>query len=374
MVFLIVSHVQHKRNAQGIIGGYGPYVREMNIWLKHFDKVIVVAPVTNCEYDAIDLPYQHDNIEFVQVPAFEFTSFLQALRSTMILPFIMWRIIFAMRRADHIHLRCPGNMGLLGCVAQIFFPNKKKTAKYAGNWDWNSQQPRTYRWQQKILQSTRLTKNMTALVYGNWEGATKNIKSFFTASYRKDEIVPTKVRDLDGVIKLIFIGGLNSGKRPLVSIQTAEQLVTRGHEVELFMLGDGKERNELSDYVKQHNLGLCVHLLGNVNAEEVKDYASKAHFLIFASKSEGWPKAVAESMFWGCLPITTNVSCVAEMLGFGERGNLVSPDASEIADAIEYYLNNSHEYHEKAQAAMDWSRQYTLERFEDEVSKLLKDE
>lgn len=374
MTFLIVSHVLHKRNALGVIGGYGPYVREMNIWLKHVDKAIVVAPIINCEHDAIDLPYEHDNIEFVQVPAFEFTSLLQSLRSVVMLPVIMHRILFSMRRADHIHLRCPGNMGLLGCVAQIFFPNKRKTAKYAGNWDWNSQQPRTYRWQQIILQSTFLTKNMTALVYGNWAGATKNIKPFFTASYRKEEIVPTKVRDLKGVINLIFIGGLNSGKRPLVSIQTAEQMVARGHHVEMFMLGDGKEKSELEEYIKQHNLEACVHLLGNVNAEEVKDYASKSHFLIFASKSEGWPKAVAESMFWGCLPITTNVSCVAEMLGYGERGNLVTPDSSEIADTIEYYLSNPQEYQSKALAAMNWSRQYTLERFEDDVSKLLADE
>ena len=36
--------------------------------------------------------------------------------------------------------------------------------------------------------------------------------------------------------------------------------------------------------------------------------------------SEGWPKVIAEGMFWGCLPIATRVSCVPNMLNNGKRG------------------------------------------------------
>jgi len=371
MTFTIISHVLHKRNSKGEIGGYGPYIREMNLWIKHVDKLIVVAPIQDKEFDAIDLPYLHNDIHFVEVPSIEFTSVKQSLRSLIVLPAIFSRIMAAMHKADHIHLRCPGNMGLLGCIVQILFPHKRKTAKYAGNWDWNSNQPRTYRWQQRLLQSTRLTKNMTALVYGSWPGATINIKPFFTATYSEKEIVPTEPRSLDGTIKLVFIGSLNVGKRPLVSVQTAEQLHKRGHEVELNLLGEGKDRAMLEQYIEQHALKGYVHLRGNVNGEEVKQHVSTSHFLVFASMSEGWPKAVAESMFWGCVPLTTRVSCVAEMLGVGIRGSLVSPDAKEIANTIEQYLRTPEDYHTQAQAAMDWSRQYTLEKFEEEITKLI---
>ena len=371
MTFTIISNVLHKHNSKGEIGGYGPYVREMNLWLKHVDKLIVVAPIQDKDFDAIDLPYLHNDIHFVEVPSFDFTSVQQSLRSLIMLPVIFHRIMAAMRKSDHIHLRCPSNMGLLGCVAQVFFPKKKKTAKYAGNWDWASQQPRSYRWQQRLLQNTCLTKNMTALVYGTWPDATINIKPFFTASYSEKEIVPTNPRSLDGTLKLVFIGGLYAGKRPLVSVQTAEQLHGRGHEVELNLLGEGKDRDMLEQYIEQHDLKEFVHLRGNVNGEEVKQYVSASHFLVFASMSEGWPKAVAESMFWGCVPLTSRVSCVAEMLGDGERGTLVNSDAEEIANTIEQYLKEPEDYQTKAQAAMDWSRQYTLEKFEEEITKLI---
>jgi hypothetical protein len=45
---------------------------------------------------------------------------------------------------DHIHLRCPGNMGLIGCFIQMLFPSKTKTAKYAGNWVPNNLGPISY--------------------------------------------------------------------------------------------------------------------------------------------------------------------------------------------------------------------------------------
>jgi len=50
-----------------------------------------------------------------------------------------------MKSANHIHLRCPGNIGLLACLIQILFPNTPKTSKYAGNWDPNAKQPFTYK-------------------------------------------------------------------------------------------------------------------------------------------------------------------------------------------------------------------------------------
>ena len=40
----------------------------------------------------------------------------------------------------------------------------------------------------RILSNTFLTKNMQVLVYGEWEGSSKNVKSFFTATYSELEV------------------------------------------------------------------------------------------------------------------------------------------------------------------------------------------
>lgn len=370
MNFLIVTHVKHKHD-RGCIGGYGPYVREMNLWLRHVDSVRIVAPIQCESFDAIDLPYEHSNLIFVPVPSFSLTSPSSVVLAALAMPIVFCRILLGMLWADHIHLRCPGNMGLLGCVVQILFPGKRKTAKYAGNWDQKSKQPWSYRLQQWLLANSFLTHNMQTLVYGQWPGQTQNIKPFFTATYHEAEVEPLKARSLDGEIKLVFVGGLTTGKQPLLAVQTVKTLIEHGHDVSLELMGEGPERSCLESFVTEHRLGERIRLLGNVDAATVKNKLQQAHFLIFLSKSEGWPKAVAEAMFWGCVPITTRVSCVPFMLGDGSRGTLIKPSVEEAVSAIEGYLINPDLYPQHACAAAEWSRQFTLEKFEQEIIILL---
>jgi glycosyltransferase involved in cell wall biosynthesis len=374
MTFTIISHVVHKRNKQGQIGGYAPNVREMNLWIKHVDKVVDVSPVEECEFDAIDIAYHHDTIEFIETPIFNLTSLTNIFKTILTLPLLFGKVYRGMAKADHIHLRCPGNQGLIGSFVQILFPSKAKTAKYAGNWDFESKQPWSYRWQQKLLRNTVITKNMQVLVYGNWPDKNKNIKPFFTATYSESEILETPIRtfEKDRPIKLIYVGSLVPGKQPLASAEVCKQLVAKGIKIELHFYGEGPERKALTEYISSNTLEESVFLHGNVNKDDLINAWRESHFLVFISKSEGWPKAVAESMFWGCLPLTTKVSCVPEMVGNGSRGDLVNPSPKEIAGLIENYILNAEVYAKKCREAMNWSQQYTLEKFEKEILGLLK--
>jgi glycosyltransferase involved in cell wall biosynthesis len=80
---------------------------------------------------------------------------------------------------------------------------------------------------------------------------------------------------------------------------------------------------------------------------------------------------VAERMFWGCVPITTKVSMVPEMVANGERGFLVQPEVNEIAAKTAFSRMNPEVYNNISERAMTWSRQFALEKFEWEISKLL---
>ncbi|VAW22811.1 Glycosyl transferase, group 1, partial [hydrothermal vent metagenome] len=353
-----------------------------------------------------------------------------------VIPKVMWQIYKAMKWADHIHLRCPGNIGLLGCFVQILFPNKPKTIKYAGNWDPKSKQPLSYRLQKQILSNSFLTKNAKVLVYGKWPNQSENIIPFFTASYSEQEIeqvdLERKVKSLrqactelsrsaqtdnmerhseqreailsneqiatsetprndeierhsaptcpagrlvpgshPNALNFIFVGGLTPGKQPLLSVQVIHQLKEKGYLIKLDMYGEGSEQVYIEKYIEENNLRNEVILHGNVIKETVKRAYKKAHFLLFISKSEGWPKVIAEAMFWGCLPISSGVSCIPYMLGDGTRGAIVNPNINEIVLVVEDYIKDKESYEKQTKKAMEWSRQYTLEKFEEEIKKLL---
>jgi glycosyltransferase involved in cell wall biosynthesis len=370
MKFLIISHALHKTK-ENTIYSYAPYVREMNIWLKYVDEVEVVAPLVSDSVSEIDMNYQHNNLVLTQIPAIQFTSITKTFISFLRLPIIFYKIFKACQRTDHIHLRCPGNIGLLACLVQIFFPKKIKTAKYAGNWDSKAKQPLSYKIQRWVLSNTLLTRNIQVLVYGEWKQQTKNIKPFFTATYSKSEIIELKKRDYSGALKFVFIGSLVEGKRPLLAIQILEVLKEQGKSVRLDIYGDGALKDGLQDYIKNNKLENMVFLHGNQSKEVIKTTLKLAHFSILPSKSEGWPKAIAEAMFFGVIPMATSVSCVPYMLDYGNRGILIDANLNNAVIKLIHALESVDTLELMSKMAANWSQNYTLEVFDTEIRKLL---
>ena len=388
MKFAIITHVQHIKNDSQYYG-YAPYIREMNIWLQYVDEVIVVAPLVNKELNPIHEKYCHSKLRFLTVSEFNITSVANFFKALFKLPKVFSTVYLAMSQADHIHLRCPGNMGLIGALVQMLFPNKPKTAKYAGNWDPRAKQPITYKLQRWILSNTFLTKNMQVLVYGDWENQTKNIKPFFTATYSESEVRGTKYevrsedeetrrrgdeesRSFRDGVKFLFVGTLSRGKQPLYAIQLVQELYEKGKKVTLELYGEGVLRKDLEYYIAQNNLETIVTLKGNQSKEAVLKAYQTSHFLILPSKSEGWPKVVAEAMFWGCVPIVSKVSCVPYMLDYGERGIQLEEQLETDISQVMHLLSDEFLYQKMASEGQNWSRQFTTDKFEVEIKKLLK--
>ena len=368
MKLTVATHVIH--NTQDTTySAYAPYVREMDIWFKYFNEVEVVAPLSSSK-QPLTKAYA-TNVSLTKVPSFQITGVWEVLKTVVKIPVVIFYLFRAFIRADHIHIRCPGNMGLLGCLVQICFPKKHKTVKYAGNWDPQSKQPVSYRLQKWILNNTFLTKNTRVLVYGEWPHTSKNIVPFFTATYHEAEKEPLYARTYHNSLKFVFAGTLSPGKRPLLVIQLVEELQKLGYQATLDILGDGVMFETLHTYITHHGLQPGIHLHGNLPVNEVKQYLKGSHFLVLPSQSEGWPKVVAEAMFWGAVPITTKVSCLPWMLDNGKRGILIDDDLAEAVKKIDSVLKNKDLLPILSDTAAKWSRRYTLEYFEEALKKLI---
>lgn len=376
MTFAIISHVNHY-NSQNQYWAYAPYVREMNIWLKYVDKVIVVAPCEKNDKGVIDLAYEHNQIHFKKVKSFDIKTLKAFLNTIIALPTIFVKVFGAMQNANHIHLRCPGNMGLVGAIVQIFFPGKTKTAKYAGNWDPKAKQPFTYKLQRWILSNTFLTRNMQVLVYGEWENQTKNIKPFFTATYNTNDIenveIQMQILEFQEPIRFIFVGTLSVGKQPLYALKLIEELNKKGMQVSIEFYGEGKQTEILNNYIESNHLNKIAFLRGNQSKETLLSTYKNSDFLLLPSKSEGWPKVVAEAMFWGCLPVALPVSCVPYMMGNGSRGIILEGNLFEDSNQLVKVINNPGLYQKMTFEAQSWARQFTTDKFETEIKKLLKE-
>jgi glycosyltransferase involved in cell wall biosynthesis len=360
---------------------YAPYEKEMQLWAKHADTIQFCCPIWKEDRKLLIAPISFEVEAIHEIQEFDSTSFSNKLKAIPLAILALIKIFKAIQQTDHIHLRCPGNIALLACFVQILFPKKVKTAKYAGNWDPKAQQPWSYRLQKWILSNTFLTRNMQVLVYGEWPNQSKNVKPFFTATYSESEIqnlefsiqnksFPTPNSQLP--TSFLFVGTLSKGKQPLYTIQLVEELHKKGKKVTLDLYGEGVLRKELEQYINQHNLQAIVTLQGNQTKETVLKAYQTSHFLILPSKSEGWPKVVAEAMFWGCVPLASPVSCVSYMLGNGSRGVVLQESLKADSNQLLELIDQPEVYQKMVYEGQNWSRQFTTDKFEAEIKKLLR--
>ncbi|WP_457910689.1 glycosyltransferase family 4 protein [Salegentibacter sp. HM20] len=309
-----------------------------------------------------------------------------------------------------MHLRCPGNVGLLAVIAQVFFPKKKKTVKYAGNWDPKASQPWSYRLQKWILSNTFLSRNIKVLVYGEWPGQSRNIVPFFTASFSENDREQVS-KEFKTPYRFIYTGNLVEGKGLAEAIELIASLRARELDCRLDIYGDGKLEGSLKKLVQENRLQEFIRFHGRVRLEDLKEAYRKAHFSVLLSRSEGWPKAIAEAMWFGCVPVTSSVSCLPWMLKapsapeggtvmtrLGLRGILV-PDPrfmvqnskfkiqgstfnvqgskfkvqrfTDIGEKVLALIENPEEYRKMSFEAQEWSQSYTLEKFENSIRKLV---
>jgi glycosyltransferase involved in cell wall biosynthesis len=369
MRFSIFTHAKHKIS-NGDIYAYAPYVKEMNFWISKFEEIRVIAPFITEDINQIECAYNHPKIYLKELPVLHYKNLRKALSSLIATFPVLMEIFNEMKASDHIHIRCPGNIGLLACIIQIFFPTKPKTAKYAGNWDPESKQPLSYRLQKYILSNTVLTRNAKVLVYGKWPQQSRNIVPFFTASFSDSEWIRLS-KDFTPPFKFVFVGSLVNGKKPLLAVKIIHTLLKKGFPVRMEIFGDGDCRKEILNYISDNDLEEYINLRGNQSSEILKKSYITSHFSILPSKSEGWPKAIAEAMFYGCIPIATRISCVPWMLDNGDRGILIDGYVRSSAKHILNVMDNQSKLELLSKNAADWSRNYTLERFRDEIHRLL---
>ena len=371
MKLLVISSAPFIEKKEGIYA-YSPYVNELEIWSNHVDEITFACPFWKTENDLLvtKIPFEIDG--FYPLKEFNFKTISNTFNAIPNIIINCYRLYKSIKKSDAIHLRCPGNIAFLACFVQILFPSKVKSAKYAGNWDPNSKQPISYLIQKWILNNTFLTRNIKVLVYGKWKSSSKNVVPFFTATYYESEISEVVPSKLEGQIKMVYVGMLTKGKQPIYAIKIAEKLKKNNIDVQLTLYGNGIERSDLQEYIDSNNLNSFIFLEGNKNRDFIKEVYKNSHFLILSSKSEGWPKVVAEAMFWGCLPIASSVSCVPEIINNEERGMILTQNLDKDSDAIIALIRNPIAYENKIYAGLNWSRNYTIDTFEQEIKKVLK--
>lgn len=368
---LVVSHVPHFKRGDSIYA-YTPYACEIDIWADLFPRVIIAAPCREERPPDDTTAFTRSNISILPQKETGGTTIFAKMVQLMNLPALVWNLGRAMRRVDAIHVRCPGNLGLLGAVlAPLFSPYL--VAKYAGQWNRYPGEPWTVRLQKMILRSSWWRGPVT--VYGEWPDQPSNVVPFFTTAMTANQLLRAQAtarkKEFGSLLRVLYVGRLSASKNVDVLLSAIAALSSQQVRIEATIVGDGPERLALEAQATRLGLQDKTKFTGAVELEKVLDCYQMADVLVLISETEGWPKTIAEAMAFGLVCIGSDRGLVPRMLAEG-RGIVVPPrDVGALIKVLQGITVSPQRYQAMSAEAAVWAQGYSLESLREALRNLL---
>lgn len=90
-------------------------------------------------------------------------------------------------------------------------------------------------------------------------------------------------KNTNSVLHLVNVGRLDPVKGQKYLIEIVHQIIKKGVEIHLSIVGEGEERNNLEQLIIKYNLSKYVQLLGKKTQSEIKEIYLKADLYVFAA-------------------------------------------------------------------------------------------
>jgi len=131
---------------------------------------------------------------------------------------------------------------------------------------------------------------------------------------------------------IICVGSLAEKKGHLFLF---EALKDANFDFHLNIAGEGSLRPHLESFIKEHNMGDKITLLGFLNKEELNQAYLKSDIFVLSSKWEGFPNVVLEAMSYALPVVSTKVSGAEDIIEDGKSGFLVpSGNKKKLTEVI----------------------------------------
>lgn len=140
-------------------------------------------------------------------------------------------------------------------------------------------------------------------------------------------------------LTVLSVGRLSVEKNFYRLLQTHKRLLDDGLEHDLWILGDGPEREILEHYVEENHLNNSVWMPGFV--ENPYPYIRNADLLACSSNYEGYSTFVTEGLVLGKPIVTTDVSGMRELLGDSEYGLITSNTDESFYSGMKQMLQDA---------------------------------
>ena len=313
---------------EGKVYAFGPVVKELDYFLTIFKDVTWIGfnrpdQIGNKSYNEVT----NNNVKVLGLKNVGGTQLKSKLQVLFQYPKMFQEVLKEVKKHNYIHCRAPSQPAFLSMFLTFLFPKKQFWFKYAGSWvDKTSV---SYNLQRKTLQI--LPSHVKTTINGHWEDQKATIITFenpcLTILDRELGAQIKKQKKLLKPSKYCFVGNLDSNKGVDILVETFK--IYSNIEIDtLHIVGDGPLRNALESSLESVKFKVVFH--GFLSRETLMEIYKVCHFIVLPSKSEGFPKVIAEAMNYGCVPVVTIVSCIEQYIKNETNGFLLE-DVSHVS-------------------------------------------
>lgn len=203
---------------------------------------------------------------------------------------------------------------------------------------------------------------LTKCLYNDYKEFLKNNK------HTKVELVPNMLYEIPKYNSkldkknIITISRLDYGKKNDDIIKSFSKI--KESNWKLYIIGDGKEFNNLKNLIDDLNLNNKVILTGYKNKEEINKYMLDSSLFLMASITEGLPMVLLEAMSYGIPCISYEVpSGVNDIIEDGRNGYIIkNRNEIEYIKRIEEVINDSKLRNKLGTNAKEKSKEFSKEK------------
>ena len=356
-------------------GTDGGFPLQMGVISELFTSTTIVVPCTSSSSESGLTPLIGKNLRIVSLTL----PRGQGLRRKLGLPLwlakngtVIWREI---RRADAVHAPIPGDVGTIGLIAAMLM-RKPLFVRHCGNWFvQKTTAERFWKW---LMERFAGGRNVMLATGGAPEPPSRRnpkIAWIFSTSLRSDQMAAAEPLNYSNneILRLIIVCRQEPNKGTEMVIDSMPLVQKTFPGVTLDIVGGGSLLDALRQQAAKLGLTDRVRFHGKIEQAKVLDLLKRSHVFCYpTSASEGFPKVVLEALACGLPIATTRVSVLPELLksGCGVLLDETTPEA--LAEAVKKIASDGGEYERMSRHALETVREYTLEKWRDEIGQKLR--
>ena len=342
---------------------FNAVANELHCISELFESItIILSDYSNEEVD-LSLNLLDIKIKVIVLPKIGGNKLVSKIKTVIILPLYGFQIIKNLFFNDSVHLRGPNTVTLLTMFILPFFRFKTVWFKYATNWN-NAKSTVNYKFQKWVL--TKVLVRTKVTINGFWANLPAHIMPFENPCLTElqvlngDQIIKSK--QYYAPYELVFVGRIEEAKGVDILLDFIGQIDNA--EISFFhVIGEGVLKSKLEKALNSR--GISNKFYGNLAQVELFEILKKSQCMLLPSKSEGFPKVLAEAMNFGCISIASSVGSISHYIKDGESGIIMNDiSVSGLIEAWKNFLNLKSEAKLRmVQNGIKVSQKFTFEKY-----------